>query len=131
MASESNIQRSTTTEPQTRTLQGKGVTAPLCDIYENSDEYLLVADLPGTAEDKVTLHVERGELYIEGARENMEQGKVLGREWRPVDYRRSFVLPDDCNSETITASMKAGVLSVHIPKSASSRPRKIAIQSGG
>jgi HSP20 family protein len=130
MTNESNITRTERGEKQTRNLQGRGIVAPLCDIYENADEYLLVADLPGTTEDKVSLHVERGELYIEGVRDIVEQGKVLGREWRPLDYRRNFALPDDCNSEAISANLKLGVLSVHIPKTASARPHKITVQTG-
>jgi len=130
MSNETNITKPGVGEKTLRNLKGRAVVAPPVDIFENSEEYLLVVDLPGVNEKNVNVHVERGEMFIEGNRESEEQGTVLAREWRPLDYRRSFILPDSINTEAIVANLKAGVLHVRIPKASSARPRRIEVTAG-
>jgi len=128
MSNESAIAK--TSDKMVRNLKGRAVVAPLVDIFENPNEFLLVADLPGVADDKVSVHLDRGEMLIEATRVEQPSGTALGREFPILDYRRTFVLPDTVNGDGITAELKKGVLSVHIPKAASARPRKIEVKAG-
>ena len=41
-------------------LQQRAFVTPAVDIYENADELLLVADLPGVGQDDVTVQFEKG-----------------------------------------------------------------------
>jgi len=113
-------------------LRGRLVAAPPVDIYENDEEYVLEADVPGVAQDRVTLRLENGELAFEGqwSVPEIEGATVLAREFRPVDFRRTFILPDTVDGDKVSASLKDGVLTVRIPKAASVRPRSIEIRAG-
>lgn len=38
---------------------------PSCDVFENADEFLLLADLPGVSKEALSIHVDQGEVSIE------------------------------------------------------------------
>ena len=46
-----------------------------------------------------------------------------------MQFSRSFTLPEDVDSEKISANFKNGILSVSIPRKEQSVPRKIAIEA--
>lgn len=110
-------------------LDNRHWVTPLVDIYENEDELLLVSDLPGVSDKKLNLNLEKNELTIEGDKECFEKGEALGRECSDYGYRRRFALPSGIDSEKITAELKHGVLTVHLPKSDTLKPRRIAIKA--
>jgi HSP20 family protein len=110
-------------------LQQRPFLTPAVDIYENADELLLVADLPGVAKDGVTIHFDKGQLSIEGQRTAPASGSVLAAEFRALDYRRSFAVPQGIDSDKIAAEMTSGVLRVHLPKAAALRPRQIHVKA--
>lgn len=103
---------------------------PRVDIYENGEEFLLVADLPGVKGDGLSINVENAELTLEATRSSTTSGAILVSEQRDVDYRRSFVLPQGIDREKIDAELKNGVLRLHLPKSDALRPRQIQVRAG-
>jgi HSP20 family protein len=90
--------------------------APLIDVHENDEGYLLVADLPGVTSDQLDISVEKGILHLET--------KGGDREWQ---YRRQLRLSDDFDPEGVTAKLEAGVLELVILKRAQARTRKIKV----
>ena len=90
--------------------------APAVDVFENDDEFMVLADLPGVAQNgaEVTLEHERLVLEAKGAARA---------------FRREFAVPSSIDSEKVSASMKAGVLTVVLPKRAPYKPRQIAVRS--
>jgi len=90
--------------------------APRCDVFENKDEVLLVADLPGVTQDGLRIDVVDERISLEGRRESF-------------DFRRTFVLPDGIDREKIDAELKHGVLWLHLPKAAAIKPRRIAVKA--
>lgn len=107
--------------------QRPGVAPPV-DIFENADELLVVADLPGVTQENLSVHVERGELTFEGRRSDAAEGGASA-EGLP-DYRRSFLVPQGIDTDKIAAALQAGVLRIRLPKSASLKPRQIPISTG-
>jgi HSP20 family protein len=105
------------------------VVAPPVDIYENRDELLVVADVPGAQTDGITVRLDKNELYLHARREETRTGSaVLGA--APVaDYSRTFIVPRGIDGARITAEMNAGVLRIHLPKSESVKPRKIEVRA--
>lgn len=103
---------------------------PRVDVYENGQELLLIADLPGVAKDNLGVRVDQDELVLEGRRAPKRQEAPAASEFRFVDFRRAFRLPQGIDREHIEAELKAGVLRLHLPKSASLRPRRIEVKSG-
>lgn len=102
---------------------------PRVDVLESEAEYLVVADMPGVAKDAVDVRFEDGELRIEARRQGHATGQSLLEEYRVADFRRAFAMPDGIDGEKIAAELAAGVLKVHLPKSAAKRPRRIDIRA--
>jgi len=106
------------------------VFAPRIDIYESDTDVRLVADLPGVPEGNVRLHLERDELLLEATTQLADSlGEAVAQEFGNVDYRRVFRLPKGVDADNIRADHTNGVLTVHLPKSASAQPRRIEVRS--
>ncbi|MBN2194327.1 MAG: Hsp20/alpha crystallin family protein [Polyangiaceae bacterium] len=103
---------------------------PRVDVYENREEFLVVADLPGVKSDALSINVENAELTLEATRSSTAAGALLVSEHRDLDFRRSFVLPQGIDRERIDAELKDGVLRLHLPKSDALRPRQIPVRAG-
>jgi HSP20 family protein len=109
-------------EPKRRTV------APPVDVYENGDEFLLIADLPSVSKDELRIQLDKGQLTIEARRGEVEKGAVLASEIRAVDYRRALSVPQGIDVEKVSADLNEGVLQVHLPKSAAVKPRPIQVR---
>ncbi len=103
--------------------------APRVDVYENPQEYLIVADLPGVKKENLRLDIDEDELKLEGIRDVPELGALVGGECRPVDFRRKFVVPQGVDREKIDAELTAGVLRLRLPKAEALRPRQISVRA--
>ena len=101
---------------------------PRVDLYENDDELLLIADIPGVDRKHLTVEVHDGTLSLEGKRGATNGGS--GTEVSPPDYARRFALPNGIDVEKITAEVNAGVLRLRLPKAAALKPRQIQITAG-
>jgi HSP20 family molecular chaperone IbpA len=108
----------------TESLDGRKAIAPVADVLESADEYLIVADMPGVPEDAIEVRLDRGELLIEGRREPVSEGATA-----PV-YRRTFRVPDVIDGSGVTAKLEHGVLTLHLPKAEETRPRQITVTAG-
>lgn len=101
--------------------------APVVDIYENEDEILLYADLPGVAKDGVTVNIDNGKLAITGLRKLHTAGAANWEEFGDVQYQRTFSVPQTIDVAKVNAELKDGVLILHLPKSEVAKPRQIHI----
>ncbi len=110
-----------------QTRQGVVVTPPV-DIYENKDELLVIADVPGTPADGVNLRFDSDQLFIEAAMEPVDEERTpLFREFGEVTYRRVFELAPGIDVDKISAELKHGVLRITLPKAEALKPRKIQV----
>jgi len=110
------------TREETRTL------VPAVDIFEIPEGLAVVADLPGVDKGEVDVHVENGVLTISGKAKDQTRGDSLYREFQLVNYFRQFQLSEQVDQEKIRAELKAGVLSVHLPKAEKAKPKKIGVR---
>ncbi|MBW2090908.1 MAG: Hsp20/alpha crystallin family protein [Deltaproteobacteria bacterium] len=104
---------------------------PRVDVSETEHEYLVRAELPGYSEKEVDLEITDGLLKLSAEHKEEKEDKKEEyhlRERRYGKYIRNFRLPDDVNSEKINAKMEHGVLTVTLPKSEKSKPKKIDIK---
>lgn len=102
--------------------------APLVDIYENDDEILLHADMPGVSKENVTVNVDNGRLEISGMRKVSASGSVGWQEFGDVEYRRVFSVPQTIDVDKVNAELRDGVLRLHLPKAEAAKPRVIEIK---
>ena len=94
---------------------------PRVDVYENADELLMLADMPGATASSVAIRIENSLLTLSADRTTAGGQNVR--------YHRAFQVPDTIDPEKISAELKQGVLHVHLNKSERAKPRKIAIRS--
>ncbi len=103
---------------------------PAMDLVETADQFVLTADLPGLAEDDVTIEVEDRVLSISGERRTVTEETKAG--YRRVErasgsFRRTLTLPEGVDGDAIVASFEKGVLEISIPKPEQRKPRRIEI----
>jgi HSP20 family protein len=105
--------------------------APLVDISEDDNEYLIKAEVPDVKKEDVKVTVEEGTLTIMGERkfEKEEKSKKYHRVERAYgSFGRSFSLPDDASPAKITAEFKDGLLTVHLAKTTRAKPQHIEVK---
>jgi HSP20 family molecular chaperone IbpA len=101
------------------------------DIYDRDEEIVLVADMPGVQADGVEINLDRGNLSIRGgSAAQTHRGEAVLQEYRVGDFVRSFTVSEDIDPSGISAEFRNGVLTLHLPKSAERKPRKIPVRSG-
>jgi len=105
---------------------------PRADIYETDDSITVVVDMPGVDENMLDVMLENEVLTISGFvdLEEPEDLDLVYAEYRVGDYQRAFTLSDQIDREGIEASVKDGVLRLHLPKITEARKRKIEIKAG-
>lgn len=103
--------------------------APVVDIYENENEILLQADMPGVTKEHVTINVDNGKLEISGMRKLQTKGTSTWQEFGDVEYRRIFSVPQSIDVGKVNAELKEGVLKLHLPKTEAAKPRTIQISA--
>jgi HSP20 family molecular chaperone IbpA len=104
---------------------------PRVDIYESGEAITVMADIPGVSAESVDIMLENNVLTINGYVEPVQpEGHTLAyAEYRTGDYQRAFTLSDQVDREGIEATVKDGVLKVHLPKITEARLRKIPIKA--
>ena len=105
--------------------------SPAVEITEDDKEWLVKADLPEVKKEDVKVTVENDVLTIMGERkfEKEEKNKKYHRIERSYGtFLRSFALPDAADGSQVRAEFKDGVLKVHLPKSAKTKPKAVEVE---
>jgi HSP20 family protein len=101
--------------------QEQAVTVhPRVDVLETEGEFLILADVPGVRPEDVDVRFERGELAFNGRR-------AAGGEFGSMAYHRTFAVADSVAADRITAELKSGTLTIHLPKVEAVKPKRIAV----
>jgi HSP20 family molecular chaperone IbpA len=103
---------------------------PRVDIFETDDAIILLTDMPGVDEKSVDITLEKNLLTINGYVEvdAPDNYSLTYAEYESGDYERSFNLSDEIDREKIEATVKNGVLRLHLPKAAPAKTRKITVK---
>ena len=125
-----SLQAAAVTDETERT-RNRRVFTPLTDIYETDEEIVLVADMPGVDDKSIDITLEKNVLSINGTVPNVkiENYNLTYAEYAVGDFVRSFTMPEKIDRERIQATVKNGVLRLHLPKSTESKTHKIAVKS--
>jgi HSP20 family protein len=105
------------------------VFVPAADIWETDDAITLKLDMPGVGPDDVEVNVQRGTLRVRGTVKAETPETVLYAEQRIGDFEREFAISEDLDTDKITATMNAGVLTLTIGKADKVKPRKITVSA--
>jgi HSP20 family protein len=103
---------------------------PSVDLQEESDRFILRADVPGVELKDIEVSAEDGTLTICGerpAREHVGSDGFEHIERVAGKFLRRFTLPDSARAEAIKARYADGVLEIEIPKQPRVETKRIAI----
>lgn len=109
----------------------RGNVTPRADILEGDSEFRIQIDLPGVSQGDLEISVEDQALSVKaGRRTEVPEGFQARRHERysNVDYGRTFSLGNSINVDGIGAAFTDGVLTITLPKSEKSMPRRIEVQ---
>lgn len=110
---------------------GRGAWAPSVDIYENKDQIVLEAELPGMKQEEFDLSIENNVITLRGERkfEKTDETDNYHRVERSYgSFTRSFTLPQTVSAEGATAEYNNGVLRVTLPKREETKARRIEVK---
>ncbi|PSO43005.1 heat-shock protein Hsp20 [Candidatus Saccharibacteria bacterium QS_5_54_17] len=113
-----------------------GLATPTADVYmdENDENMIIEASLPGFKEDDIEVNVEDNALNIRAEHRESQEGdgkkdrKYIVRESTSSFYRR-IGLPQNTQTEDISASFEDGILTVTVPMQELPKPKQVTVES--
>ena len=103
---------------------------PSVDIFENDNEVVIKAELPGMNANDIEVRLENNILMLKG--ERRFEKEATEENYHPIEreygtFSRSFALPTAVNPEKVAAEYKDGVLKIVLPKKEETKPKPIKI----
>jgi len=103
---------------------------PAVDIFENDNEVVIKAELPGMNATDIEVKLENNVLLLKGERRFEKEAKEenyhrIEREYG--SFSRAFSLPTVINGDKVTADYKDDVLKIVLPKTEEIKPKPIKI----
>lgn len=112
------------------TPQSAGVF-PLVNLTEDKNGYYVRAELPGMTADELNISATANTLSITGERKLADEGKNVRyhrREREAGSFSRIISLPGEVDANRVEAGLKNGMLTIHIPKAETAKPRQITVK---
>lgn len=104
---------------------------PSLDVFEEKDEIVVKADLPGMNKDEIEVTVMENVVTIKGEKKKEEEVKekdYYRRERSYGSFVRSVELPSEVKSDQIKANFKDGVLEVRMPKTEEAKKKSVSVK---
>lgn len=111
--------------PLARIPEEIALRTPAVDVFEEGDEVVLKAELPGMKKEEIEVHVMATEVTISGKKEKEE--KVDRKDYHRYErstgsFTRTVPLPVEVELEKAVARYADGVLEIRAPKAEHARP---------
>ena len=98
---------------------------PNVDLFENTEEWVVLAEVPGISKKDLKINFENGVLTLSGERKNDSDQNFQLRETESGNFCRGFAFPSDIDPELIKAELNEGVLKIKVHKPEESKPKEI------
>ncbi len=100
---------------------------PSVDIYEDADNVVVKAELPGMKKEDIDVTLTEDTITISG--EKKKEEKVQRKDYFRLErsygsFSRSFRLPKEVQADKAKAKFKDGVLEIKIPKTAEAKKKE-------
>ena len=108
-----------------------GTWAPSTDIVEDTEGLFIYMDLPDVDDGSLEVNTEQSNLSVKATRHyKKDDNQTVHYQGRPKgEFSRSFNIPSTFDLSQTEAEYERGVLTLVIPRSESTKPRKIEIKS--
>jgi len=113
-----------------RTSQILSGWTPALDLYEDKDNFVVKAELPGMKREDIEVSLHEGSLSISGERKSEEKhtdAEVYRTERFFGRFQRTVTLPTPVAADKVKAAYKDGVLTVTLPKTEEAKPKQIEV----
>ncbi|MCM8818185.1 MAG: Hsp20/alpha crystallin family protein [Candidatus Omnitrophica bacterium] len=101
------------------------------DIYEDADNVVVKAEIPGMNKKDISVSLTEDTVTISGKKteeKKIEKENYYRKEIRTGSFSRSFTLPCAVDKEKVKATYKDGVLEIVLPKSEKGREKEVKIE---
>jgi len=105
---------------------------PLINVYEDTDNVFVTAELPGTTKEKTSITFADGILTISGKQEKPASVKnmtPLRIERTDGNFEKTVRIATRINQNNISASFSDGILTITLPKTEEAKPKTITIEA--
>ncbi len=116
------------------TIENRGLDSfnwnPVVDIYDNDDNVVIKAELPGVEKKDISIDVKDRLLILKGERSTdseVKEESYYRRERYYGNFQRVFTLPVDVDADKIKAEYTDGLLKIEIPKPEVQKPKQISV----
>lgn len=103
---------------------------PALDVYEDKDQFVVKAELPGMKKDDIEVSLHDGSLTLSGERKNQHENREEGV-YRSERYfgrfQRTVDLPAAVADDKVKAEYRDGILSITLPKAEEAKPKQISV----
>ena len=103
---------------------------PALDIFEDKDNLVVKAELPGMKREEIQVSLHDGSLGISGERKSEtkhEDAEVYRSERFVGRFQRTVTLPAPVSGDKVKAQYKDGILTITLPKTEESKPKQIEV----
>jgi HSP20 family protein len=106
-----------------------GGAFPLINVFNDGEDFVLVAELPGVKKEDLDIQVRGDTLRIQGKKTIAyeEHASVHRRERAAGQFDRTLTLPAEVDAAKVTAEYRDGVLTLRLPRAESAKPRTVNI----
>jgi len=114
-------------------LPAAGEISPSIDVFEEGDDVVVKAELPGMKKEDLSVDFSDGTVTISG--EKKQEEKIDQKNYHMIErsygsFTRSLRMPTEVRADKAKATFKEGVLEIRVPKTeeAKKKERKIPIE---
>ena len=106
-------------------------TMPAVDVYQEKDDVIVKAELPGLSKDDIQVNLTDSTLTIRGERkkeEEVNQDDYFYSERSQGAFARNIDLPAEVKPDQVKATFKDGILQIRLPKTEESKRKATSIK---
>lgn len=115
----------------TRSEEAGGTWAPATDIVEDTEGLFIYLDLPDVDDGSLEVSTEQNNLSIKATRHyKKDENQTVHYQGRPKgEFSRNFTIPSSFDLSKVEAAYERGVLTLTVPRSESTKPRKVEVKT--
>jgi HSP20 family protein len=103
---------------------------PALDVYEDKENFIVKAELPGMKKENINVSLHDGSLSLSGERKSetkAEDAEVRRAECFYGRFQRTISLPAPVAADKVKAQHKDGILTITLPKTEEAKPKQIDV----
>jgi len=107
------------------------IAAPVVDMFEEKDEIVVKAEIPGIDKDHIEVNLGDHMLTIRGEKkkeDEVERENYYRSERSYGSFRRTLPLPAEVSTEKVKATFNNGILEIRLPKTEDAKAKKIKVK---